>query len=137
MALSVPLSRFTLRVGAGSAIFVRPHYAPVDMSPIYPLTTKAWVALSLVAGLLVFFAIFAGEVLIPVAAFCTAAIAAFDSSHISLRRYKTGISYGPVGLFVICALIWPFAIIWYFIVRVRIARGTMPLRDEFKHSHVA
>jgi len=100
------------------------------MSPIFPLTTKAWLAILLVAGLLVCFAIYTGEVLIPIAVFCTSAIAAFDSSHILLRRYKTGISYGPVGLFLICALIWPFAIVWYFIVRVRIARGSMPLRDE-------
>ena len=107
------------------------------MSPLFPLTTKAWLAILLVAGLLAGFAICAGEVLGPVVAFCTAAIAAFDSSQIALRRYKTGIAYGPVGLFVICALIWPFAIIWYFIVRVRIARGTMPRRDEFKQRQVA
>ena len=32
MALSVPLSRFTSRVGGGSAFFVRPHYTFMNMS---------------------------------------------------------------------------------------------------------
>jgi len=32
LALSVPLSRFTSRVGGGSAFFVRHHYAPVNMN---------------------------------------------------------------------------------------------------------
>jgi hypothetical protein len=29
-------------------------------------------------------------------------------------------------------LIWPFCVIWYFGLRVRIARGTMPLRIELE-----
>jgi Zn-finger nucleic acid-binding protein len=33
MALSVPLSRCTSRVGGGSAFYVRPHYAPVMFCP--------------------------------------------------------------------------------------------------------
>jgi hypothetical protein len=70
-------------------------------------------------------------------AFSTAGIAAFDSGHVHLLRYKTWLSYGPVGLFVVCALFWPFAIIWYFVVRVRIARSTMPLRDDFTPRHIA
>ena len=82
-----------------------------------------------VAGLLVLFGIYSGEILIPVTAFCTAGVAAFDSMHIDLRRYKTGLSYGPAVLFMVSALVWPFVIIWYFIIRVRIARGTMPLRE--------
>ena len=32
MALAVPLSRFTLRVGGGSAFFVRHHYTTTDMN---------------------------------------------------------------------------------------------------------
>ena len=54
--------------------------------------------------------------------------------HIQLRRYRTGISYGPIGLFLACSLFWPFPVIWYFIVRVRIARGTMPLKDDLSHT---
>ena len=30
LALAVPLSRFTSRVGGGSAFFVRPHYAHIN-----------------------------------------------------------------------------------------------------------
>jgi hypothetical protein len=107
------------------------------MKPAFTLSTKAWVAVCLVADLLAVFAIYSREILIPVTAFCTTGIAAFDSEHVGLRRYKTGLAYGPVGLFVVCALIWPFFIIWYFVLRVRIARGTMPLRDELKHGHAA
>src|SRR5208283_5924394 len=92
------------------------------------LSIKAWVAICFVAGLLAIYAIYAREVYIALTAFCTAGIAAFDSAHVRLWRYKSGLAYGPIGLFMVCALIWPLAIIWYFVVRVRIARGTMPLR---------
>lgn len=102
------------------------------MNSKFTLTWKGWFAVILVASLLVFFGIYSGQIIIPVTAFCTAGIAAFDSMHIHLRRYKTGLSYGPVGLFVTGALIWPLILIWYFIIRVRIARGTMPLKDEFR-----
>lgn len=102
------------------------------MTSKFTLSAQAWLAVILVAGLLVFFGIYSGEILIPITAFCTAGIAAFDSMNIYLRRYKTWLSYGPIGVFVVCALIWPLALIWYFVVRVRIARGTMPLREDLK-----
>jgi hypothetical protein len=100
------------------------------------LSTKAWVAVCLVAVLLAGFAISTGQLLVAVAAFSTAGIAAFDSNHVDLRRYKTWLSYGPIGLFVVCALFWPFAIIWYFLVGVRIARGTMPMRSSYAPKQV-
>jgi hypothetical protein len=106
-----------------------------DMKPTFGLPPKAWLAVGLVAGLLILWGFHSGEILLPLTVFCTAGIAAFDSAHVKLWRFKTGLSYGPVGLFAVCALFWPFAIIWYFVVRVRIARGTMPLRDGFKHGH--
>ena len=37
MALAVPLSRFTPRVGGGSAFFVRPHYALQNMKTAIPV----------------------------------------------------------------------------------------------------
>jgi hypothetical protein len=107
------------------------------MKPPFPLSNKAWLAVFLVAGLLAVFAIYSREIVIPVTAFCTAGIAAFDSGHVGLRRYKTELAYGPVGLFVVCALMWPFCVIWYFVLRVRIARGTLPLRDEVEYRHHA
>jgi hypothetical protein len=101
----------------------------------FVLKPKGWFVIGSVACLLVLFGIYSGQIIIPITAFCTAGIAAFDSMHINLRRYRTGISYGPVGLFVASALIWPLVLIWYFIVRVRIARGTMPLKEEFEPAH--
>lgn len=105
------------------------------------LSRKAWVAV----GFVVVFYIFLGfssesplaTVLLAAVAISTAGGVAFDSTHVHLRCYKTGISYGPVGLFVVCALFWPFVIIWYFVVRVRIARKTMPQREEFAPRHRA
>ena len=69
-------------------------------------------------------------------AISVAGVAAFDSTHIRLRQYRTWISYGPVGLFVVCALFWPLVIVWYFVVRIRIVRGTMPLRDEQRETRI-
>ena len=99
------------------------------MTHTFTLPAKGWVAVFLVAGALAAFAFVTGQFLLAVTAFSTGGIAAFDSAHIQLRRYKTWLAYGPVGVFVVCALFWPLAVIWYFVVRVRIARGTMPLRD--------
>ena len=116
--------------------FVRRHYA-IDMSSTFTLSTKSWFAVGLVAYLLAAFAFLTGEFLLAITAFSTGGIAAFDSTHIQLRRYRTWVAYGPVGVFMVCSLIWPFALIWYFIVRVRVARGTMPFRDDFRPRHNA
>lgn len=107
------------------------------MKSTFTLSTKGWVAVVLVASVLAAFAVSTGQFLVAVVAFCTAGTAAFDSTNIPLRRYKTWLSYGPIGLFVVCALSWPFAVVWYFVVRVRIARGTMPLRHDFRATHDA
>ena len=42
MALSVPLSRFTSRVGGGSAFFVRRHCAPTTNTYLMPLPQEFW-----------------------------------------------------------------------------------------------
>ena len=107
------------------------------MKSTFTLSTKGWVAVILAACVLAAFAVSTGQFLVAIAAFSTAGIAAFDSTHIGLRRYKTWLSYGPIGLFLVCALFWPFAVVWYFVVRVRIARGTMSLRDDFRPRHIA
>ena len=49
MALSVPLSRFTPRVGGGSAFFVRPQH----ITPIMKTTTKALIAVITTAFIVV------------------------------------------------------------------------------------
>jgi len=55
--------------------------------------------------------------------------AALDSSKIQLKRYKSGISYGPVVLFLACALLWIVGFPWYLIVRYKIKSGTAVLKD--------
>ncbi len=102
------------------------------MNSTFTLSAKSWFAIGLVTCVLAVVALSTGEVLLPIVAFCGGGIAAFDSMHINLRRYRTWIAYGPIGVFIVCAVIWPFALIWYFIVRVRVARGTLPLNDGFK-----
>jgi hypothetical protein len=102
----------------------------------FRLSAKAWVAIALVVGLYLGVAVSSespvGTLFYGVVAISTAGVAAFDSMHIHLRHYRTWISYGPIGVFIVCALFLPVAIVCYFIVRLRIARGTMLLRDEFK-----
>jgi hypothetical protein len=56
--------------------------------------------------------------------------AAIDSSKIGLRRYKSGISYGPVVLFIACALLWIVGFPWYLSMRYKIRAGTAVLKDE-------
>ncbi len=56
--------------------------------------------------------------------------AAIDSSKIELRRYKSGISYGPVVLFIACVLLWIIGFPWYLAMRYKIKTGTAVLRDE-------
>jgi hypothetical protein len=63
----------------------------------------------------------------------TAIWAAIDSSKIRLKRYKSGISYGPVVLFLGFMLLWIIAFPWYLIVRHKIQTGTAILRDEVTH----
>jgi hypothetical protein len=59
----------------------------------------------------------------------TAIWAAVDSSKIHLKRYKSGISYGPVVLFLGFLLLWIVAFPWYLIVRYKIKTGTAVLKD--------
>lgn len=98
------------------------------------LSARAWIAVCFVVVLYAAIAITGknplAEFFLLAVAFSTAGIAALDSMQVQLRRYRSGIAYGPVGLFLACSLFWPVALIWYFFVRVRIARGTMPLKDE-------
>ena len=109
------------------------------MSNHFRLSAKAWIAVALMVVFYIGVAVsgkdLAGVLFYGAVAISTAGVAAFDSTHIHLRRYQTWISYGPVGLFVVCALFCPIVIIWYFVVRVRIARGTMPMRAEVKTHH--
>ena len=102
------------------------------MNTGFKLSSKAWTAIISVMVLYFILAVSSGDLLSTLVygamGVSVAGVAALDSTHVHLRRYRTWISYGPVGLFTVCALFWPVVIVWYFVVRIRIARGTMPMR---------
>lgn len=56
--------------------------------------------------------------------------AALDSSKIQLKRYKSGISYGPVVLFLACALLWVVGFPWYLVMRYKIKTGAAILKES-------
>jgi len=55
--------------------------------------------------------------------------AAVDSAKIQLKRYKSGISYGPVVIFICFVGLWIVAFPWYLIMRYKIKTGTAVLKD--------
>ena len=57
-----------------------------------------------------------------------------DSKKIEIKKYKSGISYGPVILFFATLLLWIVAFPWYLIVRERIKSGRAVLKEENKTS---
>ena len=59
----------------------------------------------------------------------TALWAAIDSSRLQLKRYQSGISYGPVVLFIACALLWLVGFPWYLSMREKIKAGTAVLKE--------
>jgi hypothetical protein len=94
---------------------------------------KTWIAILFTVGLLVVCGIISVLVVFPFAwimVLGTALWSAIDSSKIQLKRYKSGISYGPVALFFGIALIWIIGFPWYLAVRYKIKTGTAILKDE-------
>jgi hypothetical protein len=94
---------------------------------------KTWIAILFTVGLLVVCGIISALVVFPFAwimVLGTALWSAIDSSKIQLKRYKSGISYGPVALFFGIALIWIIGFPWYLAVRYKIKTGTAILKDE-------
>ena len=59
----------------------------------------------------------------------TALWAAWDSSKIGLRRYKSIISYGPIALFFAISFIWPIAFPLYLAMKFRIQRGIAEVKS--------
>ena len=56
--------------------------------------------------------------------------AAVDSTKIQLKRYKSGISYGPVVIFICFVGLWIVAFPWYLILRYKIKTGTAILKES-------
>lgn len=94
---------------------------------------KTWIAILFTIGLLVVCGVISSLVhfeLIWFMVLGTSLWAAIDSSSIQLKRYKSGISYGPVVLFFACALLWIVGFPWYLTMRHKIKTGTAILKDE-------
>jgi hypothetical protein len=91
---------------------------------------KTWIAILFSIGLLVVCMVIFMLTGFPVTwimVLGTALWAAIDSSKIQLKRYKSGISYGPVVLFFACALLWIIGFPWYLSMRYKIKTGTAVL----------
>ena len=55
--------------------------------------------------------------------------AGIDSSKIELKKYKSGISYGPIVLTILCLALWIVAFPWYLVVRSKIKDGKAELKQ--------
>ena len=94
---------------------------------------NTWIAILFTIGLLAICSVISevtGFNLTCIMVFGTALWAAIDSKKIQLKRYKSGISYGPVVLFIGCALLWIIAFPWYLVMRYKIRTGTALLKEE-------
>ena len=86
-------------------------------------------SLALIVACVAFYSVFHFDVT-GIMMLGTSLWAAFDSSKIQLKRYKSGISYGPIVLFLACALLWIVGFPWYLIMRYKIKTGTAVLKDS-------
>ena len=96
------------------------------------LSWQTWIAILFTIGLLAVCAVISRLISFDftwIMVLGTALWAAIDSSKIQLKRYKSGISYGPVVLFFGFVIIWVIAFPWYLIVRHKIKTGTAVLKD--------
>jgi hypothetical protein len=94
---------------------------------------KTWIAILFTLGLLaasIVISAMIGFNLTWIMVLGTALWAAIDSTKIQLRRYKSGISSGPVVLFVACALLWIVGFPWYLAMRYKIQTGAAILKPE-------
>ena len=60
--------------------------------------------------------------------------AAVDSHTIELKRYKSGLSYGPIVMGIAVALLWIIGFPWYLVVRHRIKTGRAELKASAAES---
>ena len=93
---------------------------------------KTWIAILFTIGLFaacIVLSALIGFNLTWIMVLGTALWAAIDSSKIQLKRYKSGISYGPVVLFIACAFLWIIGFPWYLAMRYKIKTGTAILKD--------
>jgi hypothetical protein len=97
---------------------------------------KTWPAIFLTIGIIAVFSIIScffpniGSCLMEIIVFGTALWAAIDSRKIQLKKYKSGISYGPVVLFFGFLLLWIVAFPWYLSMRYKIKNDAAVLKEE-------
>ena len=60
----------------------------------------------------------------------TASWAAWDSTRIRIRDYKTGVALHPAALWVGIFFLWIIGFPWYLAARYRIQNGTLPRKDQ-------
>ncbi len=88
--------------------------------------------LALLAATLVFSQLVGSHLVwihVSILVFGTALWAAIDSSRLELKKYKSGISYGPVIVFVAISLLWIVGLPWYLAVRYKITHGLLELKQ--------
>jgi hypothetical protein len=96
---------------------------------------KTWIAILLTIGLLAgcgLIATIPGLNLFVPMIVGTSVWAGIDSAKLHLRKYQSGISYGPVALGVLCSMFWIVGFPWYLSMRYKIRTGTARLRPEFE-----
>lgn len=97
---------------------------------------KTGLAILLTIGLLIFgifILITTGSNIFPLLVIGTSLWAAWDSSKIQLNKYKSGISYGSVVLFILCLFVWAIAFPWYLSMRYKIKNDLAQLKDQYKN----
>lgn len=93
---------------------------------------KAWLAILLSIGIVIVTVMFSRVVGVNLMLFVvpiTALWAAIDSKKISLKKYKSGISAGPIALFFGVILLWIVVFPWYLVIRDHIKMGNAVLKD--------
>jgi len=94
-----------------------------------------WVAALLVTGVLMVLAAIIGA-LVPtwwsglIVVGLSSIWAAWDSSRIGLRRYKSQMANEPVVVLFKCVILWLLCFPWYLIIRQGIRRGLVPLKQS-------
>lgn len=65
--------------------------------------------------------------------FGTTLWASISSSRLEFRKFKTGMSYHPVTIFVLHLMFWIVVFPYFLTVRDNIRDGSAELKEEFKH----
>ena len=88
------------------------------------------IGLTIIPSIISFFSATVGDYLGYTFYFASSLWVAIDSSKMQLKRYKSGVSYGPVALFIGCILLWLVAVPWYLWMRYQIESGRAVLKSE-------